>query len=493
MPYTPVFQLVTPDKVLGERLINKSVDANRKLRDGSMSGRLFPPTFRVTFDIVSDNWDGPDPINLTVPAAITAGYALDSSLGSMQIASNLFVGTDTSYIRINGIGGGQDALLFHDEQGAGQPIPLVDAFIVHTVDDVGGGVDIGQLWLNSFSWSGQDGAAMILTGYTNTGTNPARIGFNIGGNEIVQINKISMQPGIDSSFDLGTATEQWKDLHIDLVLADDVLASDGSVTNPSHAFENDIDVGIYLFATGKLGFTAGSSLAGYVDSSGDWFLGSGGTGKSRISDAAGSLTFATFGFEGDPDTGMLRQAANELAFTAGGNLAAWVSSAGDWQMGSGGTGKGLISDAAGNVNFCTWSFVGDTNTGVIRVVADSLGLVTGGVTRVRLTTSAFYSTVIYSNTDAAAVNVVVKSDGSVQRSTSSLQYKPGWKFITDLADQTLPLPIRWVDGERERVGFGAEHVAALFPEAAEDENYDLRSIVAVCVAKLSRIENLLGV
>ncbi len=119
MPYTPVFKLVTPDKVLGERLINKSVHAGRKLMDGSITGRLFPPTFRVTFDVV---------------------------------------------------------------------------------------------------------------------------------------------PEADSTYDLGLSNLQWKDLHVDLVLADDVQVSAGAVGTPSITSENDSDTGMYWNGANVLGFVAEGTL-----------------------------------------------------------------------------------------------------------------------------------------------------------------------------------------------------------------------------------------
>jgi hypothetical protein len=51
------------------------------------------------------------------------------------------------------------------------------------------------------------------------------------------------------------------------------------------------------------------------------------------------------------------------------------------------------------------------------------------------------------------------------------------------------MPITWTDTNgQKRLGFGAEHVHEALPEAYEDENYDLRSIVAVLTAKINRLE-----
>ncbi len=88
MPFTPVFQLVDRgDRVHGEDIINKTVVASRKLLDGSITGRLFSPVVRLQADILSNNWDGADPVDLSSVADATAtlGYALDASAGAIQV------------------------------------------------------------------------------------------------------------------------------------------------------------------------------------------------------------------------------------------------------------------------------------------------------------------------------------------------------------------------------------------------------------------------
>ena len=195
-------------------------------------------------DIISANWDGPTPIDLTTPAAITAGYALDSSLGTMQISANLFVGTDTSYIQINGVGGGSDAIRFHDEQGAGLGASDGDAFIVHDVSDQGGGIDAGSLWLNSFAWSSQDEAAILLHSSSNTATTPANISFHIGGTERYQMNKLALQPGSDSAYDLGLSNKRWATAYIDAMVGLDWQA--WTVTYGNLTLGNGTEVARYV-------------------------------------------------------------------------------------------------------------------------------------------------------------------------------------------------------------------------------------------------------
>ena len=100
---------------------------------------------------------------------------------------------------------------------------------------------------------------------------------------------------------------------------------------------------------------------------------------------------------------------------------------------------------------------------------------------------------VYSDTTASTQNVHVDSNGRLRRSTSSLVYKPGW-FHVNLADLEIPKPIKWFDksNSRWRIGFGAEHIATAIPEAAEDENYDIRTLVAVMSEKIARLEKQVG-
>ncbi len=182
-------------------------------------------------DIISANWDGSAPLNLSTVNAITAGYALDSSAGTMQISSNMFIGTDTSYIQIKGVGGGNDAIVFHDMQGALQTAPSTDAFIVHDNSDSGSSIDAGTLWMQSFEWSSQDTAAILLTAFSNTTTKPAYISLQIGGNEVGQINKIAHQPGADSTYSLGTTGLRWATGYMDAIVGLDWTTWTPTYTN----------------------------------------------------------------------------------------------------------------------------------------------------------------------------------------------------------------------------------------------------------------------
>lgn len=97
---------------------------------------------------------------------------------------------------------------------------------------------------------------------------------------------------------------------------------------------------------------------------------------------------------------------------------------------------------------------------------------------------------IFSTTDSGTANVVVTSTGGLHRNASALKYKPDWQPAPPLASRRLPAPIVWDEGRR--LGYGAEHVASVVPEAAAAEQYHLDGLVAILQHKVERIERHLG-
>jgi hypothetical protein len=151
----------------------------------------------------------------------------------------------------------------------------------------------------------------------------------------------------------------------------------------------------------------------------------------------------------------------------------------------------LILSAAGDAAEPDLTFAGDSNTGIYRSAADVIGLASAGAEAARFSNVRSFLTGARNDTTASAANCLIQAaDGRIFRSTSSLKYKPDWQHVSP-ADVELPVPITWTDEKgQKRLGFGAEHVHEALPEAYEDggENYDLRSIVAVLTAKISRLE-----
>jgi hypothetical protein len=202
---------------------------------------------------------------------------------------------------------------------------------------------------------------------------------------------------------------------------------------------------------------------------------------------AGSASAPTLAFQGDTNTGLYRHAADWLGFTAGGTVRAIINS------------QGLLSAQAGSVSAPSFAFTGDADCGVYNPATNRLGLVAGGSEAFLLAgdlgTKTVVSTWIRDNTTASAANVFINATtGHLQRSTSSLKYKPDWTWAPDAVDFVLPTPIRWTDEKgQKRIGFGAEHIHEAVPEAYEEEVYDTRSLVAILSAKVARLEGLIGI
>ena len=94
-----------------------------------------------------------------------------------------------------------------------------------------------------------------------------------------------------------------------------------------------------------------------------------GTGRFRINDAAGSATEPTYSFTGDSNTGMYRNAADSLAFTTNGSVKMVLDTTGNLQLN------------AGNALFLD----GGDNTYINEVSADTINFRTNGGDRVRIT------------------------------------------------------------------------------------------------------------
>lgn len=175
-----------------------------------------------------------------------------------------------------------------------------------------------------------------------------------------------------------------------------ILNSDGTAAVPSYSFTSDTNTGMYWVSADKLGLVAGGNVIAKAELNAgvaQMLFGSGSStapaiciannnthGFYRVSglDQTGSsvpiamqlglqASSPTYTFDGDSDTGMYRVAANRIALRAGGSDYVDVLSTGaDLQLQDGSAGTPAIRFAA------------DTNTGIYRNATDSLRLVAGG-------------------------------------------------------------------------------------------------------------------
>lgn len=140
---------------------------------------------------------------------------------------------------------------------------------------------------------------------------------------------------------------------------------------PTFGFTGDTDTGIYLQGANDLAISTGGTMRWDVDTTDV-------TTTLPLLGPAGAATAAnvTYSFSGDSDTGAYNSGTNALGLAAGGALRSEIASASINNsvpiLGPSG------AATAGNI---TYSFSGDTNTGVYNGGTDTLSMSTNGTLR----------------------------------------------------------------------------------------------------------------
>ncbi|MFZ2038996.1 MAG: tail fiber domain-containing protein [Minisyncoccia bacterium] len=107
----------------------------------------------------------------------------------------------------------------------------------------------------------------------------------------------------------------------------------------------------------------------------------------------GTAALPDYSFSGDPDSGMYLNAAGTVGFSIAGNERfRFDSSNFGGSTAAGYIAKGALLSRAVIEATPTYTFGGDTNTGIYSPLDDTIGLVTGGVERFRASTTALSST-----------------------------------------------------------------------------------------------------
>ncbi len=170
-----------------------------------------------------------------------------------------------------------------------------------------------------------------------------------------------------------------------LKIADQTITSsivfngpNGTDATPTFSFYLDPDTGMHRSAADNLAFTTGGGRRATMNSSSITstvvFLGPNGTAATPA-----------FSFAGDQDTGMHVSAANTLSFDAGGTIRMNVS-------GVSVTAAVPFYATDGSVTAVAYAFATDPNTGLYRIGADNVGVAAGGVLRWNANTAAITST-----------------------------------------------------------------------------------------------------
>lgn len=215
------------------------------------------------------------------------------------------------------------------------------------------------------------------TQYSSTFTTPAiqiggstNDGIYSSGTDIIDIgvngtNYISLQPQGIYRFVGGTI-----DPAIVFNQRIQVLNGASSATSPAIQIDNQ-NSGFYRVNQGTIGIGISGVATGRWSSAG-----------LNIFGVAGTAAAPAFVMNNDIDTGLYATAANQVGITcAGAQVGNWTSS------GLSLIGSGVISNILGTVSLPSYTFNGDTNTGIYSSTADTIDFACGGVNRLSITSA----------------------------------------------------------------------------------------------------------
>lgn len=188
----------------------------------------------------------------------------------------------------------------------------------------------------------------------------------------------------------------------------------GSAAAPTYSFSSDTNTGMYRAAADALGFSFGGSEVmvlgpASINLSANLVSTAAGTFGGIVTGPVGSAASPTFTFAGDTNTGMYRAGADIIGFSTNGSAQATLSSTGQLSVLGGvstttGSFTGAVSgNQNGTVAAPAFTFLTDTNTGMYRNAADDLGFAVGGSRFLSLATS----TSTFGDVDGNAASKVI--------------------------------------------------------------------------------------
>lgn len=395
-------------------------------------------------DLYSSNWDGTLPLDLSsVDTGATAGFALDSSAGTMQIMGDMFVGGNVTLISggVFQTASGTDRLEITGSEA--QNILFYDNNL--TVGMVG--------WNNAdsvFRVRAEFHDLVLQTdGSGNVWLRPWTQAFPPDGGQVVlAVGGTAAKPGL--SF------------------------YDGDTTYHDGFFYDAVNnyIGVTIAGTSRVRF--GGSPYMEFD-----FAGAGGEAIRFWETSGGGRSYA------------IRRTANFGGFqfvgiTSGGSESVVYEIYDNHQF--------RVSD--GSATSPAITFIGDNNTGIYRAGSDIVAFATGGTLRGSFQADGFYATTPNATGSAANLVTAGAAHNNFMRSTSARKYKTEITYDPEqlLAVELRPAKFYRPDDDAWYYGFIADDLAeedpllgTYDPETGEIENYDQRAVMAVMAAKLNEM------
>ena len=208
------------------------------------------------------------------------------------------------------------------------------------------------------------------------------------------ISATQVLPKTTNTLDLGSATYEFKSAWFDGVVTSDsfvgpvtgdltgsVLAPSGTAGAPSYSFSNDTtnDTGMYRSGENVIGFSTAGTRKATIGT--NFVLD---TGVQVLADVS-SAASPGLSFSGGATTGFYAPSASVIGFSCAGVLKMSLNTS-YLEMESG---IEIRAENSGNVLAPSYSFSGDSDTGVYSPGLNEIGFSTGGALRALLTSSAF--------------------------------------------------------------------------------------------------------
>jgi hypothetical protein len=180
----------------------------------------------------------------------------------------------------------------------------------------------------------------------------------------------------------------------------------GTAAAPSITFIGDLDTGIYRVGPDAIGFTAAGVKRAHLSTSAF-------SANVRVLSANGSAAAPAHGFTGDDDTGLYRVGADSVGIVVGGarNLQVDFTTGVIVNTALTVTGATLVGD--GTAALPGVRFSADTNTGMYRVGADSVGITAGGARRLEVKSAGVYANTALTVTGAVTLSSTLDVTSSI--------------------------------------------------------------------------------
>lgn len=213
----------------------------------------------------------------------------------------------------------------------------------------------------------------------------------------------------------GTNVSQWTTGGLQIA-SGVLLVEPGSAAAPSVAFDNDTDTGIYRVGSDSIGFTAGGNNR--------MTLSSGGLVTTEaVRGRNGLATLPAFTFDSDPDSGLFRIGANNVGISTGGSTRLDIqNTVARSTIRFECTGGEGFRSVGGSEATPSYSWTSDSDTGMYRNGANSIAFTAGG-TRIMSIVPVGSGGVVMTN--AAPINsnnILPNADNTNPIGTAGLRY-----------------------------------------------------------------------